>query len=49
LKLTNDEDLLLTNEEIERREAGRYIFKWWYAYYKRKKKERIELAATLKI
>lgn len=49
LKLTNDEDLLLTNEEIERRDKGRLIFKHWYAYYKRKKKERIELAATLKI
>ena len=49
LAKTGEEDLLMTNEEIERREKGRFIFKHWYAYYQMKKRQRIRLAATLKI
>lgn len=49
LAKTGEEDLLLTNEEIERRERARFIYKHWYAYYQMKKRHRIRLAATLKI
>jgi hypothetical protein len=38
LQKTGDEDLLMTNDEIERRDKGRFIFKHWYAYYKMKKR-----------
>lgn len=33
LAKTGEEDLLMTNEEIERRERARFICKHWYAYY----------------
>ena len=41
--------MLLSNVEIEEREKARFIFKHWYAYYSLKKRQRIRLAATLKI
>jgi len=39
----------MTNDEIERRDKGRYIFNHMYAYYKMKSRQRKREAATLKI
>lgn len=33
LKTTGDEDLLMTNEEIERRDKGRFIFQHWHHFW----------------
>ena len=49
LAYTGDEDLLLSTEEIQRRDNARIIFRNMYAYWQRKKTERTRLAATLKI
>ena len=49
LAYTNDTDLLLSTEEIRRRDNAQFIFKHWYAYYKMKKRQRSRLAAALKI
>lgn len=49
LKKTGDEDLLMTNDEIERRDKGGFIFIHWFAYWKMKKRERRREVATLKI
>ena len=49
LAYTNDQDLLLSTEEIERRDYGRKIFRAMYRYWQKKKSERRRLAATLKI
>lgn len=46
---TNQLDLMLTNEQINIRDKGKIIFTHMYAFYKMKKRERIRLAATLKI
>jgi hypothetical protein len=46
---TGQQDLLMTNDEIERRDKGRFIFKHMYAYWQCKKRNRIRQAATLKI
>jgi hypothetical protein len=39
----------MTNDEIERRDRGRFIFHHMYAYYKMKSRMRKREAATLKI
>ncbi len=39
----------MTNDEIDRRDKGRFIFKHMYAYWQWKKRNRIRLAATIKI
>lgn len=49
LQKTGDEDLLMTNDEIERRDKGRFIFKHMYAFWRMKKRMREREAATLKI
>ena len=49
LAYTGDEDLLLSTEEIKMRDNARIIFRNMYRYWQKKKKERRELAATLKI
>ena len=49
LEYTNDTDLLLTTEEIRKRDNARFIFKHMYAYYKMKKENRERLAAALKL
>jgi hypothetical protein len=46
---TGQEDLLLTNEEINIRDKGRIIFKAMWAFYIKRKTARVEWAATLKI
>ena len=33
LKQTGEEDLLMTNDEIERRDKGRLILKHWKAFW----------------
>jgi hypothetical protein len=30
---TGQQDLLMTNDEIDRRDKGKFIFKHWYAYW----------------
>lgn len=35
---SGDEDLLMTNDEIERRDKGRFIFKHMSAYWRMKKR-----------
>jgi hypothetical protein len=42
-------DLMMTNDEIDRRDKGTFIFKHWYAYWQMKKRNRIREAATIKI
>lgn len=49
LAYTNQTDLLLSTEEIMRRENARKIFRNMYRYWQKKKREREVLAATLKI
>ena len=49
LRQSGQEDLLLTNDEIERRDKGLLIFKYMNAWYKKIKKQRAKYAATLKI
>lgn len=49
LRQTGDEDLLLTNEEIERREAAKTILQHMRAFWMMKKRQRTREAATLKI
>lgn len=49
LEQTGQTDLLLSNEEINIRTKGRLIFDHMYAWHQRKKRARIELAATIKI
>ncbi len=49
LRLTGEEDLLMTNDEIERRDKGKIIFKHWFAYWQMRKRQRLRQAATLKI
>jgi hypothetical protein len=49
LAYTHDEDLLLSTEEINRRDNARIIFRNMYAYWQKKREERRRLAATLKI
>jgi hypothetical protein len=46
---TGLQDLMMTNDEIDRRDKGKFIFKHWYAYWQMKKRNRIREAATLKI
>jgi hypothetical protein len=46
---TNQTDLLLTNEQINIRDKGKIIFKHMYAWYKMNRRNRIRLAATIKI
>ena len=46
---TNQTDLLLTNEQINIRDKGRIIFTHMYAWYKMNVRNRIRLAATIKI
>ena len=41
--------MLLSTEEIKRRDNARIIFRNMYRYWKKKKEEREVLAATLKI
>jgi hypothetical protein len=38
LKKTGDEDLLMTNDEIERRDKGGFIYIHWHAYWQMKKR-----------
>jgi hypothetical protein len=38
LKRTGDEDLLMTNDEIERRDKGGFIFIHLHAYWQMKKR-----------
>jgi hypothetical protein len=40
---------LLTNEQINIRDKGKIIFTHMYAWYKMNKRNRIRLAATIKI
>lgn len=49
LAYTGDEDLLLSTEEIKTRNNALFIFYHMKKYWLKKKKERRELAATLKI
>jgi hypothetical protein len=49
LKTTGDEDLLMTNDEIIRRDAARTIFEHMWAYHRMLKRHRRRVAATLKI
>ena len=49
LAYTGDEDLLLSTEEIKRRDNARIIFRNMYRYWQKKSEERRRLAATLKI
>ena len=49
LAYTGDEDLLLSTEEIKRRNNALFILWHMKRYWLKKKKEREELAATLKI
>lgn len=49
LAYTGDEDLLLSTEEIKQRDNARIIFRNMYRYWQKKKTERRELAAALKI
>ena len=49
LAKTGDEDLLLTTEEIRKRDNAKYLFKHMYAYWKMKKRERTRWAAALKL
>jgi hypothetical protein len=49
LRQSGQEDLLLTNDEIERRDKGLLILKHMYAWFKKIKKRRERYAATLKI
>ena len=49
LAYTNDEDLLLSTEEIQRRDNARIIFRNMYRYWQNKREQRRKLAATLKI
>lgn len=49
LKQTGEEDLLMTNDEIERRDKGKLILKHWKAYWLMKKRSRRRETATLKI
>lgn len=49
LRLTGEEDLLMTNDEIERRDKGKVIFKHMCAYWQMRKRQRRREAATLKI
>ena len=46
---TNQTDLLLTNEQINIRDKGKIIFKHMYAWHKMNRRDRIRLAATIKI
>ena len=49
LAYTGDQDLLLSTEEIKRRDNARIIFRNMYRHWQKKKREREVLAATLKI
>ena len=49
LAYTGEEDLLLSTEEIKRRDNARIIFRNMYRYWQKKREERRRLAATLKI
>jgi len=49
LKATGDEDLLMTNEEIERRDKGKFLLYHITAFWKMKNRQRRREAATLKI
>jgi|688.fasta_scaffold145194_2 hypothetical protein len=49
LAYTGDEDLLLTSEEIRRRDCGRKVFACLFKNWMRKRLERKRLAAAIKI
>lgn len=49
LKQTGEEDLLMTNDEIKRLQAGRLIVKHMQAFCRMKKRMRARESATLKI
>lgn len=49
LAYDGEEDLLLSTEEVKRRDMARIIFRNMYRYWQKKKAQRRELAATLKI
>ncbi len=49
LAYTHDENLLLSTEEINRRDKAIIIFRNMYPYWKNKREQRRKLAATLKI
>ena len=40
LAKTGDEDLLLTTDEIRRRDNAKFLFRHMYAYWKMKKRQR---------
>lgn len=43
------EDLLLTTEEIRRRDNAKFIFYYWYRFWQARKRERTRQAAALKL
>jgi len=49
LKETGEEDLLMTNDDIERRKKGKIILKHWRHYWHTKRMRKRREIATLKI
>jgi len=49
LKYTGDEDLLMTSEEIRRRDSAKMIMEHMWKYYLKKKRNREREAAALRI
>lgn len=49
LQRTNDTDLLLSTEDIRRRNNAQFIYYYMHKFFKQRKRSRERLAAALKI